>query len=96
MSKWSKVLFDRRRATQASHSAAVPKPSRHAPKAKSFFCADAIGSVGVLHRSGIGPAEWLRNLGVPILHASEGAVGRNLQDHLQLRMMYRVSGARDH
>jgi len=62
-------------------------------KGEVVLCAGAIGSVSVLHRSGIGPAAWLNDLGIPVLHASEG-VGRNLQDHLQLRMMYRVSGAK--
>ncbi len=56
-----------------------------------ILCAGAIGSVEVLQRSGIGPAQWLAELGIPVLHALEG-VGRNLQDHLQLRAMYKVSG----
>ncbi len=55
-----------------------------------ILCAGAIGSVQVLQRSGIGPGEWLGELGIPVLHAMEG-VGRNLQDHLQLRVMYRVT-----
>lgn len=58
-----------------------------------ILSAGAIGSVEILQRSGIGPGEWLRDLGIPVSHALEG-VGRNLQDHLQLRMMFRVSGVR--
>jgi choline dehydrogenase-like flavoprotein len=58
-----------------------------------ILSAGAIGSVGILHRSGIGPPAWLNDLGVPVTKAMEG-VGRNLQDHLQLRCMYRLSGAR--
>jgi choline dehydrogenase-like flavoprotein len=53
----------------------------------------AIGSVQVLQRSGIGPGAWLNEAGIPVAHALEG-VGRNLQDHLQLRAMYRVSGVK--
>ncbi|MGX7744540.1 GMC family oxidoreductase [Rhodopseudomonas parapalustris] len=57
------------------------------------LCAGAIGSVQVLHRSGIGPAEWLKPLGIePVL--DRPGVGRNLQDHLQQRAIYKVSGGR--
>ena len=47
----------------------------------------------ILQRSGVGPGAWLNEAGIPVLHALEG-VGRNLQDHLQLRVMYRVSGVK--
>jgi len=57
------------------------------------LCAGSIGSVQVLQRSGIGPAEWLAPLGIaPVL--DRPGVGRNLQDHLQQRAIYRVSGGR--
>src|SRR3954471_17975957 len=62
-------------------------------KGEVILSAGAIGSVQILQRSGVGPAEWLRDLGIPVVHAAEG-VGRNLQDHLQLRAMYRVSGVK--
>ncbi len=58
-----------------------------------ILSAGAIGSVQVLQRSGVGPGDWLRDLGIPVTHAMEG-VGRNLQDHLQLRAMFRVSGVK--
>src|SRR5690606_30387911 len=58
-----------------------------------ILSAGAIGSVEILHRSGIGPGAWLQDLGIAVTHALEG-VGRNLQDHLQLRMMFRVSGVK--
>ncbi|MGP9810150.1 GMC family oxidoreductase [Rhodopseudomonas sp. NSM] len=57
------------------------------------LCAGSIGSVQVLQRSGIGPAEWLTPLGIaPVL--DRPGIGRNLQDHLQQRAIYRVSGGR--
>jgi choline dehydrogenase len=62
-------------------------------KGEVILCAGAIGSVQILQRSGIGPAEWLGEIGVPVVHGVEG-VGRNLQDHLQLRAMYRVRGVK--
>jgi choline dehydrogenase-like flavoprotein len=58
-----------------------------------ILCSGAVGSVQVLQRSGVGPGAWLGDLGIPVLHAAEG-VGRNLQDHLQLRVMYRVQGVK--
>jgi len=57
------------------------------------LCAGAIGSTQVLHRSGIGPAEWLAPLGVDMVLDRPG-VGRNLQDHLQQRAIYKVAGVR--
>ena len=58
-----------------------------------ILSAGAIGSVQVLHRSGIGPADWLRSLGIDVVLDRPG-VGRNLQDHLQQRSIYKVSGVR--
>jgi choline dehydrogenase-like flavoprotein len=57
------------------------------------LCAGAVGSPHLLQRSGIGPAEWLSAAGVDITLDRQG-VGRNLQDHLQQRAIYKVSGVR--
>jgi choline dehydrogenase len=62
-------------------------------KGEVILCAGAIGSVQVLHRSGIGPADWLSPLGIDIVLDKPG-VGRNLQDHLQQRAIYKVTGVR--
>ncbi len=56
-----------------------------------ILSAGAIGSVQVLERSGIGSASHLNQLGIPVMADLPG-VGENLQDHLQLRMIYKVSG----
>jgi choline dehydrogenase len=58
-----------------------------------ILCAGSIGSVQVLHRSGVGPADWLAPLGIEVVLDRQG-VGRNLQDHLQQRAIYRVDGVR--
>ncbi|CCE02577.1 GMC family oxidoreductase N-terminal domain-containing protein [Bradyrhizobium sp. STM 3809] len=58
-----------------------------------ILSAGSIGSVQVLQRSGIGPAEWLGELGVDVVMDKPG-VGRNLQDHLQQRAIYKVSGVK--
>ena len=49
----------------------------------------AIGSPHLLQLSGIGPPDLLAQHHVPVVHALPG-VGENLQDHLQLRMIYKV------
>lgn len=58
-----------------------------------ILCAGAIGSPTLLQRSGIGPRALLETLGIGVRHALAG-VGENLQDHLQLRLIYRIQGAR--
>lgn len=62
-------------------------------KGEVILCAGSIGSVQVLHRSGIGPQEWLAPLGIETVLDRQG-VGRNLQDHLQQRAIYKVDGVR--
>lgn len=57
-----------------------------------ILAAGAVGSPHLLQVSGVGPADWLQSIGVPIVHAAPG-VGTNLQDHLQLRMAYKIKGA---
>jgi choline dehydrogenase len=57
------------------------------------LAAGSIGSVQILSRSGIGPAAELTALGIP-LKCDRPGVGKNLQDHLQLRLIYQVTGCR--
>ena len=51
----------------------------------------AIGSPKLLLQSGIGPAEHLTSVGVPVLHDLPG-VGSNLQDHLDLFVIAECTG----
>ncbi len=62
-------------------------------KGEVILCAGSIGSAQVLHRSGIGPSDWLAPLGIETVLDRPG-VGRNLQDHLQQRAIYKVDGIR--
>jgi choline dehydrogenase len=55
-----------------------------------ILSAGAIGSPQLLSLSGIGRGEWLAPLGIETLLERRG-VGSNLQDHLQQRMIYKVS-----
>ncbi len=52
----------------------------------------AIGSPQLLQVSGIGPAALLRDHGIEVVHELPG-VGENLQDHLQIRPVFRVENA---
>ena len=58
-----------------------------------LLAAGAINSPKLLELSGIGHPDVLRQHGIDVKLASEG-VGENLQDHLQIRMVYKVTGAR--
>jgi choline dehydrogenase-like flavoprotein len=57
------------------------------------LAAGSIGSIQLLKLSGVGPAAELERLGIPVVLDKPG-VGENLQDHLQLRLIYKVSGVR--
>src|SRR4051812_13336388 len=52
----------------------------------------AVNSPHVLHISGIGPAQHLQSIGVPVVHDLPG-VGANLNDHYVLRVSHRVRNA---
>ena len=60
-------------------------------KREVLLSAGSIGSVQILERSGIGQGPLLQDLGIPVIQNLPG-VGENLQDHLQLRMIFQVSG----
>jgi choline dehydrogenase len=62
-------------------------------QAEVILSAGSIGSVQILQLSGIGPAELLRAKGVPVQVDLPG-VGANLQDHLQIRSVYKVQNAK--
>ncbi|MGO4675426.1 GMC family oxidoreductase [Bosea sp. 2YAB26] len=55
--------------------------------------AGAVGSPAILERSGIGDGERLQALGIETRRHLPG-VGENLQDHLQIRPVYKVEGVR--
>jgi choline dehydrogenase len=57
-----------------------------------ILCGGAVNSPHLLQISGIGPAEHLQAIGVPVLHNSVG-VGSNLQDHYVARVSHRAKNA---
>ncbi|MBI3434398.1 MAG: GMC family oxidoreductase N-terminal domain-containing protein [Proteobacteria bacterium] len=58
-----------------------------------ILAAGSIGSTQLLLLSGVGPARQIADHGLPLILERPG-VGRNLQDHLQVRLIYRVTGTR--
>ncbi|MDX6748749.1 GMC family oxidoreductase N-terminal domain-containing protein [Geminicoccaceae bacterium 1502E] len=62
-------------------------------KGEVILASGAIGSPALLQHAGIGPGEVLAGQGIAVRHELRG-VGENLQDHLQLRLIYKVSNVR--
>lgn len=54
--------------------------------------AGSIGSPKILELSGIGQSQRLSDLDIDVVHDLQG-VGENLQDHLQLRSVFKIEGA---
>jgi choline dehydrogenase-like flavoprotein len=84
------LMFEGRRASGVRWRQAGAVRSARC-RGEIVLAAGAIGSPQILMLSGIGPAEHLRNNGIEILLDRPG-VGANLQDHLQLRLIYKVQG----
>ena len=62
-------------------------------KREVILSAGAIGSPQILQLSGVGPAALLKECGVAVEHDLAG-VGENLQDHLQIRAVFKIGGAK--
>jgi choline dehydrogenase len=54
-----------------------------------ILSAGSIGSPHILQVSGIGDSEKLKKIGIKVIHELKG-VGKNLQDHLMLRPVYKI------
>ena len=65
-------------------------PVRVTAKREVILSAGAINSPQILQLSGIGPADVLRSHGVEVIR--DAPVGENLQDHLQIRAVFKVNG----
>ncbi len=69
------------------------KPVTVTAEREVILSAGAIGSPQILQLSGIGPAALLRDFGIEVVADLPG-VGENLQDHLQIRAVFKVTGAK--
>jgi choline dehydrogenase len=87
-----RVTFDGRRATGVRFKQnGETKIARC--QGEVVLAAGSIGSPQILLLSGVGPAAQLSKFGIPVVLDKPG-VGKNLQDHLQLRMIYKVTGVK--
>ena len=62
-------------------------------QAEVLLAAGSINSPKILELSGVGQSDRLARLGIEVVHDSPG-VGENLQDHLQIRTVFKVRNAR--
>lgn len=85
----TQILFEGSRATGIRYEQnGVPRQARAAREV--VLSAGALQSPQLLQLSGVGRGSFLQQMGVPVVKDLPG-VGENLQDHLQLRLMYKVS-----
>ncbi|HVY86757.1 MAG TPA: choline dehydrogenase [Caulobacterales bacterium] len=83
------VVFDGRRARGVNWRRGGEQFTAHAD-GEIILSAGAIGTPHLLQLSGVGAAELLRSRGIAPLHDIPG-VGENLQDHLQVRLVYQCT-----
>jgi choline dehydrogenase len=84
-----KILFDGTKAVGVRFRQGGEEFEAKATR-EVILSAGAIQSPQLLQLSGVGPAELLRSFGIAVVRDLPG-VGENLQDHLQLRLMYRCT-----
>jgi choline dehydrogenase len=87
-----KLLFDGKRAVGVRFRQNGQLVEVRA-KGEIILSAGAIGSPQILQLSGVGTADWLTEAGIATVQDTPG-VGRNLQDHLQQRAIFKVHGVK--
>lgn len=87
-----RVLFDGKRACGVEVDQSGARIN-YRTQGEVILSAGAVGSPQILELSGIGNPKVLRAQGIDVLHQCD-AVGENLQDHLQLRVVFRVEGVK--
>jgi choline dehydrogenase len=85
----TRVLFERTRAAGVRYRQGGAEKEARAAR-EVIVSAGALQSPQLLQLSGVGPAGLLQSLGIPMVKDLPG-VGENLQDHLQLRVLYKCA-----
>ena len=88
----SALIMDGRRAAGVAFDL-KGKPARAQASGEVILAAGAVNSPQILELSGLGDPELLSGMGIDVVHALPG-VGANLQDHLQIRTVFKVKNAR--
>ena len=87
----ARVIIEKGKAVGVEYVGAPGKPTGKAMASREvLLCAGAFQSPHLLLLSGVGPAKDLQAHGVTV-HADNGEVGRNLQDHLDLSIINEVT-----
>lgn len=81
-----RVLFEGKKAVGVKYQRNGADHIVHARR-EVIVSSGAIASPALLQRSGVGDPEWLKPLGIDVVHELPG-VGKNLQDHLELYVQY--------
>lgn len=84
------IDLDGKRATGVTYLDRSGKECSITARRETIISAGAINSPQLLMQSGIGDAEHLRENGIPPQHDLTG-VGKNLQDHLQARLVFKCN-----
>ncbi|HEX6443239.1 MAG TPA: GMC family oxidoreductase N-terminal domain-containing protein [Stellaceae bacterium] len=87
----TRLMFEGRRCTGVAFRQNGIEREETAAR-EVILCGGAVNSPHVLQISGIGPAEHLKSIGVPVLNDLPG-VGGNLNDHYVVRVSHRVRGS---
>ena len=88
-----RVLFENQRAVAVEYQNANGEITQARTTGEIILAAGSIGSPHLLQCSGIGAPSVLQDVGIPVVHELSG-VGENLQDHLQIRVAYKVSNVK--
>ena len=87
----SKVLFKNKKAIGVHCIESNTNKDRNIyANSEVIISAGSISSPQILQLSGIGDEEHLKRLGINVIH-NNPAVGKNLQDHLQVRMVFKTN-----
>jgi len=87
-----KVLFEGRRAVGVQYRQNGQVVTART-RGEVILSAGAVGSPQILQLSGVSSADWLNEFGIAVVLDKPG-VGRNLQDHLQQRAIFKVQGTK--
>ena len=87
----SKIKFEGGRAVGIEYSRGSGATEFVRAERETIIASGAIGSPKLLMLSGLGPADELRKLGIPVVAELDG-VGKNLHDHYDIDIIYDLKG----
>ncbi|WP_420006371.1 GMC family oxidoreductase [Arenibacterium sp. LLYu02] len=89
-SRVTRILMEQGRATGVEYLAGNKRHVLHARR-EVILSAGAIATPNLMMHSGIGPATQLEKQGIKVVQDLRG-VGQNLQDHIEISLVYQLNG----